>query len=199
MLLVFNIFYNLSKIHFRHNSLLFCNKYARFVCTNLDFMHKIVVLFLFVFCSCNITNNLPTQKLTICPSDGVCTIEILENKSMVVGNNEDNTVNYTLQDDSTHTVIRYTFKKNMKQVETDGGYKETIIFEINNNNSQSLENEELQKTKMLFGRYCFCRGQIGLHKVTQGKLEWNKKNNKLHFHLDFKINEVPQLITSIDY
>ena len=199
MLLVFNIFYNLSKILFRHNSLLFCNKYARFVCTNLDFMHKIIVLFLFVFCSCNITNNLPTQKLTICPSDGDCTVTILEHKTMVLITNVDNSTSYTLHDDSTHTVIRYEFKKNMNQAATDGSYKETLVFEINNNTSQTLENGDLQKTKMLFGRYCFCRGQIGLFKVNKGKLEWHKENKKLNFHLNFSINEVPQIITVIEY
>ena len=162
-------------------------------------MYKVVFPLLFVFFACSSTNNLPPKKPTICPPEGDCTVTILEHKSIVLSSNEDNTINYTLQDDSTHTVIRYEYKKNMKQVETDGGYKETIIFEINNNNSQSLENEELQKTKMLFGRYCFCRGQIGLFKVTNGKLKWFKKNKKLQFHLDFKIKEVPQIITTIDY
>ncbi len=162
-------------------------------------MYKIVVLFLFVFCSCTITNNLPTQKSTICPSDGDCTVTILEHKSMVLNSNEDNSTSYTLQDDSTHTVIRYEFKKNSNQEATDGSYKEVIIFEINNNTPQTLENEDLQKTKMLFRRFCFCRGQIGFYKVMNGKLEWNKKINKLHFHLDFKINEDSQIITTIDY
>ena len=162
-------------------------------------MCKIVLLLVFVFCSCSITNNLHPKKPIICPSNGDCKVTILEHKLMVLKSNEDNSINYTLKDDSDHTVIRYEFKKNRNQAATDGSYKETIVFEINNTISQTLENDGLQKTKMLFGRYCFCRGQIGLFKVTNGKLEWHKKNNKLQFHLNFKINEVPQMITTIDY
>ena len=162
-------------------------------------MYKVVFLLLFVFCACSSTNNLPPKKPPICPPDGDCTVTILEHKSIVLSSNEDNSINYTLKDDSDHTVIRYEFNKNRNQAATDGSYKETIVFEINNTISQTLENVDLQKTKMLFGRYCFCRGQIGLFIVTIGKLEWYKKNNKLQFHLDFKINEVPQIITTIDY
>jgi len=50
---------------------------------------------------------------------------------------------------------------------------------------------------MLYGRHCYCKGQAGLFNVSNGKLILEQNNKQIKVLLDFKINEVPQLITSI--
>ena len=50
---------------------------------------------------------------------------------------------------------------------------------------------------MLFGRYCFCRGQTGLYRVKKGNLQIVSLNDNIHFNLDFTIDEVPQIIKNI--
>ena len=105
--------------------------------------------------------------------------------------------NYTLVDDLDKNVVRYQYAKDLEKSNIDGGYREEIIFEIDNENSNiSLSNEGLQDTKMLFGRYCNCRGQTGLYKVLSGNLEL-KNQDDVSFDLNFKITEVPQVTNNI--
>ena len=50
---------------------------------------------------------------------------------------------------------------------------------------------------MLFGRFCFCRGATGYYKVKEGNLKLKKINETYQLDFDFKINEVPQIISKI--
>jgi hypothetical protein len=50
---------------------------------------------------------------------------------------------------------------------------------------------------MLFGRFCFCKGQTGYYKVEQGTLNLIYKKNVVDFTLDFTVTKVPQIIKSI--
>ena len=68
-------------------------------------------------------------------------------------------------------------------------YSEFIYLEIDKNDEQLILNdEELQKVKMLYGRICFCRGSMGYFKVTEGKLFLFNKNKKLNMNLNFQVN-----------
>lgn len=162
---------------------------------------KIVTIMVFAFSSCSVKNNLPVEeyKPTNCPADGVCTIEVLKNKTMVVGANEDSTMTYTLADDLNHSVVRFQFKRNMDQSEHDGGYREMTVFEIDNSiSSQVLADEELQNVKMLSGMFCFCRGKAGLYKVNKGKLDLTiNKLGETNFTLDFEMEKDSQSIKTI--
>lgn len=133
-----------------------------------------------------------------CPSDGNCTIEIIKNKSLVIKSDEFGSI-YTQQiDDENHNIVVFQYNKNVPEGLQDGNYREEIQFEIPNIDTElNLTNQELQNTKMLFGRYCFCKGQTGIYKVTDGTLKLSQKNNKLSFNLNFKNKTVPQLIESI--
>ena len=80
----------------------------------------------------------------------------------------------------------------------DGHYREEIVFEINNNDSEiKFSGNDLQKTKMLFGRFCFCRGSTGNYKITDGNLKLKQTKKEVIFTLDFKNNKVPQLLQVI--
>ena len=142
----------------------------------------------------------PTKSIieSTCPENGVCTINIQKNKSMVVKTDEFGSVYYTLEDDSSKSVIVYEYKRNVEEGLQDGQHREEIVFEINNSDtSLSLTGKNLQSTKMLFGRHCFCKGQAGYYKVTEGNLNLENNNGTINIALDFKIKEVPQLYTTV--
>jgi hypothetical protein len=107
-------------------------------------------------------------------------------------------ITYKMVDNEKTSVVRFSYEKDMDKVAFDGGYREEIIFEVPNTVSeQNYTDAQLQDTKMLFGRYCFCRGQTGLYKVNQGRLHLTLSKKEIHFELQFKMTEVPQITTEI--
>ncbi|WP_298118249.1 hypothetical protein [Flavobacterium sp.] len=135
-----------------------------------------------------------------CPSDGKCTIEVIKNKSLEVKSDEFGSNYYNLTDNMNTSVVLYRYNRNVEEGLQDASYKEEIIFEINNNEKQlSLSDRDLQKTKMIFGRICFCRGQTGYYKVQSGKLFLENQKENIILDLNFKITEVPQVINSFNY
>lgn len=135
---------------------------------------------------------------TVCPEDGKCTVQLFKNKSLEVKTDEFGSVYYQMTDNTQTSVILYQYKRNVEKGLQDAHYTEEIIFEISHSDTSiALNGLNLQKTKMLFGRLCFCRGQTGYYKVTDGNLELEQKNNEARFSLHFTITEVPQIIHSI--
>lgn len=141
-----------------------------------------------------------TQKMNVknCPENGTCSVEIFRNQSLEIKTDEFGGIYYNKIDNPETSVILYKYDKNVPKGLHDGNYSEQIVFEINNlDKNLSLSNLDLQKTKMLFGRFCFCRGQTGNYKVEIGNLKLNQTENEVQFDLDFKITKVPQNITTI--
>ena len=154
------------------------------------------------FCHCQKSAIAAMQtKTTIespCPENGVCTIQIQKGKSMVVKTDEFGSIYYTLEEDATKSVIVYEYKRNVEKGLQDGQHREEIVFEINNSDTKiSLNDIGLQNTKMLFGRHCFCRGQAGYFKVTEGNLNLENNKGTITVDLDFKVTKVPQLYTTV--
>ncbi|WP_293875324.1 hypothetical protein [Flavobacterium sp.] len=126
-------------------------------------------------------------------------LHFFKNKKLQVMN-ANGFLSYTMLPSDSTNVVQYVYAINQEQAAYDGGYREEILFEIPADTlEQNYTNKELQKTKMLFGRYCFCRGKTGLYKVNEGKLHVNACKKETHFDLQFKINEVPQVTTKISY
>lgn len=170
------------------------------------FSKPIMIIVLVMLFSCNTTKSTvaTTSSVTkeavqaFCPENGKCTTQLLKGKSLNVKTDEFGSTYYQLTDNNQTTVILYQYKRNVPKGLQDAGYTEEILFEINNTDSKiSLTDTDLQKTKMLFSRLCFCRGQTGYYKVTQGNLKLEQKNNEVNFSLDFTITQVPQIIHSI--
>jgi hypothetical protein len=134
-----------------------------------------------------------------CPEDGKCNIEIFRNKSLDINSNEFGSIYYTMIDTDNVTVVKYVYKRNPpKEDLKDGNYSEEIVFQINNSDSAiALKDGDLQTAKMLFGRFCYCKGQTGYYKVNLGNLSLSQKDKAVQFNLDFKITEVPQIINAI--
>ena len=158
-----------------------------FCCTNKEIMKK------------EEENKVVTKTESPCPSDGVCTTEILKNKSLVIKTDEFGSTYTQIIDSETTSVIVYQYNRIVKGDLQDAGYREEIIFEISNSTSSlTLKDKDIQITKMLFGRFCFCRGQTGYYKVENGVLNLSQKEDEINLNLNFKINEVPQKIQTIN-
>ena len=122
-------------------------------------------------------------------------MQFLKNKSMVLAS-EDNKNSYTLIDNPEKNVIVFTYSKTVKGNLQDAGYREEVVFETTQKLSElNLNDTDIQKSKMLFGRFCYCKGQTGYYSVRNGKMTVDSNNN---LFLNFKVLEVPQIITEIN-
>lgn len=137
-------------------------------------------------------------NLKSCPDAGICTTELLKNKAIEIKKDDLGSIYYHIIDSPQTSVIVYQYNLNVEKDIQDANYREEIIFEIKNSeNKIVLNNSELQQTKMLFGRFCFCRGQTGYYPINNGRLTLTKNEATISFDLDFVITEVPQIIKSI--
>lgn len=157
-------------------------------------------------CSCkkNVVDNQETtmtKSITLqsdCPTDGKCSVEIFPNKSMNIQTDGTGAMYNQLVDSKETSVIVYQYNRDVPEGLQDGNYREEIIFEIKNSDTNLVASGNyLQQTKMLFGRFCFCRGQTGYYKVTDGNLNLIQKENSITFDLNFTVTEVPQIIKKI--
>jgi hypothetical protein len=130
-----------------------------------------------------------------CPKQARCTIELIPNKTMIVATDA-NGLHYTLADQSDTNVIVYKYDKIVKGNLQDAGYREEIVFEYDGKRNIHLTDTQLQTTKMLFGRFCYCKGQTGYFPVRQGQLTVDTHGNA---QFDFKVAEVPQVIRQIQF
>jgi len=165
-------------------------------------MRKIALLFvLFSVLSCKckkVTTPQTTVSITSeCPKDGTCTVQLLKNKSIAVKKDEFGSTYFTLEDSDSKNVVQYTYKRTVKGDLQDANYREEIIFELNNQTDNlTLSDAALESTQLLFGRFCFCRGQTGNYKINQGNL--TVTDGKV-IDLNFKTNEVPQIINHVAF
>jgi hypothetical protein len=156
----------------------------------------IITFFLFASCVSKKTgeNHLETST-TKCPENFECTLETKENQSLSIQYDDLGRLSYELTPDKNKTVVIYKINKIVPKNIQDGSYREEILLELHNKNEALLlENDNLQKSKLIFGRFCYCKGKTGYYKITSGKLDI--KNSKLN--LTFKIFEVPQLLNTIN-
>jgi len=162
-----------------------------------------VIIICFLICSCNAKQKVLTVKevdksASFCPDDGVCTFEVLQNKSLKVLHDEFGNL-YKEISEGTSIILKFEYKRNQISNTVDGHYRELIYVELDPNNlTFKLDNSQLQNVKLLFARFCFCKGQTGYYKVKNGKLFVSKENDNYRINLEFKVNEVPQVITSIN-
>lgn len=165
-----------------------------------------MLFMLLTLTSCNCQKNTSfkeaADKIVVneeCPENGICSIELLKNKSLIVKSDEFGKLYYNLEDNESKNVVRYTFNKDKDETLQDSGYREEIIFEINTNVTElNLSGKHLQETKLLFGRFCYCKGATGYYKVEDGTLLLRKEKENIVLDLNFKITEVPQIITKIN-
>ncbi|MFK5877980.1 MAG: hypothetical protein QM478_00640 [Flavobacteriaceae bacterium] len=165
---------------------------------------SITFIFLFLLMSCKAQNTKiisetkePMLK-TECPEDGDCSFELFPNSSINLVVRE-GTSSYTTIEKGNKTVFKFSFKRNVDQQVVDGHYIEEVFAEFDAEVSDLvLENKELRQVNLILNRICYCKGSYGSYVVTKGKLSFKKiKKNTYALTIDFKVDEVPQVITSI--
>lgn len=131
-----------------------------------------------------------------CPEDGTCSFEILKNKSLQIKTDNLGSM-YPKMIDGKYSVLKFEYKKQGNTNYQDSGYREEVFIELENNNLE-FETTDLKSRKLFFARWCYCKGQTGYYKIKQGKLSVTKIDaENFQFHLNFKIEEVPQIINEI--
>lgn len=165
-------------------------------------MRYLYILICCFLLSCNARQKLLADEriehlTTDCPENGVCAFEVLHNKSLKLLKDGIGKL-YPDISDGDNIILKFEYKRNEIPNTMDSSYRELIYVELDPNNlTLELENSQLKEVKLLFARLCFCRGQTGYYNVNKGKLSITKKGDNYQFNLDFEINEVPQIITSI--
>jgi len=142
----------------------------------------------------------PVISLTSeCPKDGNCSVKLNAHKAIELKTDEFGRLYYTLVDDDAKSVYQYTYNRKVKGNLQDAQYREEVIFEVSNQDNMSLANEALAQQKVLFGRFCYCKGQTGYYAVKQGKLVAAKNQKQTSVDLRFTITEVPQITQHISW
>jgi len=147
----------------------------------------------------SVTDNPITNTKSPCPENGTCTFEVLEGK--VLNIQKDNFGNlYPELLDGESVVLKFEFKRDEIPDTVDGNYSELIFMQLDSKQPEmQLEDLNLQNVKLLFGRLCFCRGQTGYYKIDKGALSVAKLDGDTYqLHLDFKCDEVPQIIEMLN-
>lgn len=133
-----------------------------------------------------------------CPENGICSFEVLENKSLKIITDEMQGT-YPKVVNGSNFVLKFEYKKTGNSKYEDSGYREEIFIELDKNHLE-FETEDLQHQKLFFARWCYCKGQTGYYKINQGKFSVNSVNDKnIQLHLNFKIEEVPQIVNEINH
>ena len=166
---------------------------------------KYVIAFLFcIITSCNSQQkaSIEANKMIVetkCPEDGLCTFEIRTKKSLYI---EESSLGemYPKISDGEKLVLKFDYKKKEIPDVQDSSYNEIIYLEIDPDNPEvNLKDSELEKVKLTFARFCYCKGQTGYYKIKEGNLSIKKTSkNNFNLALTFNINEVPQIINSIN-
>ncbi|WP_415373707.1 hypothetical protein [Patiriisocius sp. Uisw_017] len=81
----------------------------------------------------------------------------------------------------------------------DGDYTETVHLMIpNDSNYLKLKDQNLQQLKMVFGKFCFCRGEAGYYKVTNGSVSIKNEKGLMTIKASFEIPETSNKISTIE-
>jgi hypothetical protein len=159
------------------------------------------LIFVIALISCN-TKTAITEKITStrnCPADGICTFEILENQELQLMKDEFGNTFHQLNNIEGKVILKFEYKKNQDPQLADDEYTEIIFVQIDKStNLLELKDESLSDAKVSFARICYCRGATGIYPVERGQLKLTKLEKQFNLKLAFQIDEVPQIINSID-
>jgi hypothetical protein len=139
------------------------------------------------------------QKSANCPENGTCSMELIPNKTIVF--KTDNIgIMYPVISEGDKTILKYTYQRNAILNTQDGNYTEIIYAELDATITPiKLSNEALQDVKFYFGRLCYCKGETGYYPIKNGDFKLTKiDKNSFKIDLNFKVSEVPQIISNIE-
>jgi hypothetical protein len=158
-------------------------------------------MILFISCSSKKASTTKPMNYNLesnCPKDGTCTITVFPNQKLEILTDDIGSLYYKKVTAINSSVFHFQYTKTVEEGIQDGHYQEELIFEYSNENLPlQLNDQLLQTSKMLFGRHCYCKGQAGYFMVNSGRLNLDQTKGKATINLQFKILEVPQIITQI--
>lgn len=169
-------------------------------------MKNIFLIIIVLFTSCKSTKNRTftvTDNLFIktvnSPNNGKCSIELIPNKSLEFKKDEFENL-YPIISEGSNTIFKYTYSRKPITKTQDSNYTEIVYAELDKNISEMLvTSKELQTIKLYFGRLCYCKGETGYYPITNGEFKIEKfHKDSIKINVDFKINEVPQIISKIN-
>ena len=160
---------------------------------------------IFLSCSSTAKKNNTTEDFkssnteSFCPDNGTCTFEVFNKKSLELNKSRLGKL-YPKINDGNNIVCKFTYTKDRDERYQDSQYIEELYFELPFTDKDfTFENKNLSKTKLIFARLCFCRGQTGYYLINEGVISLKKlNNNSCQINITFKSSEVPQVITSIE-
>ncbi len=160
---------------------------------------KLTFLLAFVTLACGTSQTaLSPQSVVLtgaCPISANCALELLPNQRMIITGDASGLQYRLTAQPGTH-VLRYKYDKIVKGNLQDAGYREELLFEIPAAGPVDLKADGFGQTNMLFGRFCYCKGQTGYYRVSNGQLSIDKNGTG---QLNFTILEVPQITNAISF
>lgn len=159
----------------------------------------------FVLSSCGSKKNQSAVGATLtseCPKDGDCKVEIFDGKAIAVKVSDLGSLYYEMEDNSSKRTIKYTYNRKVKGDLQDATYREEVIFELPINSSEFVvQDQALLDAQLLFGRFCYCKGQTGYYKIEHGSLRAVKDEmtKTTSVNIDFTTKKVPQIISKIAF
>ncbi len=171
-------------------------------------MKKLLTLLFLIIVSCKSTKNMTTDFVvneailinTInCPENGDCTIELLPNTSLEFKKDEFGNL-YPVISEGNKTIFKFIYTRKPIPNTQDSNYSEIVFAELDSIISEkTFTNDTLQDAKLHFGRLCFCKGETGYYPIKKGEFKISKSSKKgLKIDFNFKIDEVPQIISAIN-
>lgn len=165
-------------------------------------MKNLLPLLFLVIMSCKSTfvvNEAILVNTVNCPENGDCTIELLPNKSLEFKKDEFGNL-YPVISEGNKTIFKYIYTRKPVPNTQDSNYTELVFAELDSVISpKTFTNETLKNSKLHFGRLCFCKGETGYYPIKKGEFEISKSTkNSLKIDFNFKIDEVPQIISTIN-
>lgn len=165
-------------------------------------MKNLLPLLILMIVSCKSTiavNEAILANTLNCPENGNCTIELLPNSSLEFKKDEFGNL-YPIISEGNKTIFKYIFTRKPIPNTQDSNYSEIVFAELDAAISEeTVTDEALQTKKLTFGRLCFCKGETGYYPIKNGKFKISKSTkNSFKIDFNFKIDEVPQIISAIN-
>ena len=97
-------------------------------------------------------------------------------------------------------LVKYEFNRNQSEdIYADDFYKEDLYLEIP---TQAFKKEykdaAMQDVKLIYGKHCYCKGEAGYYKITDGILKINHKEEATTIKLSFK-SPVTSVIENVEF
>lgn len=135
-----------------------------------------------------------------CPSNGTCSATRTLNQGLKIYTDEWGKTYVKLEEKPNSYVLHYEYVRNKSPENyADDFYREEIYIELPATAlNTTLTDQELQEVKLVFGRFCYCKGAAGQFVITNGTLKIKHSEKESTIDLTFKA-PVPQILEKLHF